>query len=89
MALAERPDAGANEEEDRRDNQGRTRRHQGKDADTGVVGFAGGPQNGERGHVGAKQRHQQQEGADGAAGDEVVLARAAKEAIGENADAEY
>ena len=69
--------------------RGRGRRHQGEYADTGVVGFAGGPQDGERGHVGAKQRHQQQEGADGAAGDKVVLASAAKEAIGEDADAEY
>ena len=89
VALAERPDAGADKEEDGGDDQSRTRRHQGKDADPGVIGFAGGSQDGERGHVGAKQRHQQQEGADGAAGDEVVLASAAKEAVGEDADAEY
>ena len=87
--LAERPDAGADEEEDHRDDQARRRGHQREDADPLHVGLARGAEQGERGHVGAEERDQEDERPERAGGDEEVLAGAAEEAVAEEADHQH
>ena len=89
VALAEGPDPRAHEEEHAGDDQGRGGGHEGEHADALVVGLARGPEDGEGCHVGAEEGHEQQEGADGAAGHEVVLAGAPEEPVAQGADEDH
>ena len=88
VTLAQRPDTGADEEENAGNDEGGDRRHQSEDTDTGVIGFAGGTENGEGRHVGPEERHEQQEGTDGPAGDEVVLPRTTEQSMAGETDEE-
>ena len=83
VALAEGPQPRADEKEGRGDHQRCRRRHQRENADSRAVRLPGPAEQREGGHVGAEQRHQQHEGADGSGCQEVVFARSPKEPVAE------
>ena len=86
--LAQRPGAGADQQEGQGNDERRGGAHQAISDDPVVEGVPRGPQDGEGGHVGPGQREEKDEGAQGTAGQKIVFSRVpgGRAAKGENSD---
>ena len=79
VAFSDGPEFDADEEEAGGVDEARRGGHEPISANAGAKGLAGRSDEGESGHGGAEDRHEEHEGANGVAGDEVILRGAPKE----------
>ena len=89
VAFSQRPNAWPHQKKDKRNDQGCCRRHKAEDADPQVISLSGSPEQGERGHVGSKQGHEQEEGPDGSRRHEVILTRPSEHTMTESANRQH
>ena len=88
VALAERPQPRADEEQRQRNDERRRRRHQAEGDDAVAEGVTGGAEDGERRHVGAEQRQQEDGRPERTAGEEILLGRGGALAVAPREDAD-